>query len=179
MVLKFKVWRLQPEKRVYTRKGKKKKYRVWCLRDKEGHIVRVARKPEDVYRLRKRYKKYNEEHKLEQLLAVRRLKDHVRRIKAGVRKRGFIKQLSIYGITKNKETGKRVYRRYEIFKAVQWTQQEVAAIHDFFKKSPPLSHAGIFIYHNDKLLIVEGDKITQKGTSEVGYKGERRNLDVD
>ena len=74
------------------------------------------------HRLRRRYKKYNEEHKLEQLLAVRRLKDHVRRIKANVRKRGFIKQLSIYGITRNKETGKRVYRRYEIFKAYPWTQ---------------------------------------------------------
>lgn len=179
MVLKFKVWRLQQERRTYHTKKKKKKYKVWCLRDKDGRIRKVARTPEAIYLLRKWYEAYNAESRLEQLLAVRKLKEHVRKIKQHVRARGFVKQLSIYGITKNQETGKRVYRRYEIFKAEKWTRQEVSSIHDFFKNSPPTSHAGIFIFFNNRFYVEEGDKVTQKGTDQVGYKGERRNLDVD
>lgn len=171
MVLKFKVWRLAPQK------FGSKTYLVY--RDKSGKIRFIAKTPMQEYQLKHDYEKYNREHKLEQLIAVQRLKEHVRRIKISVRKRGFIKQLSIYGITKNTETGVRVYRRYEIFKATAWTQREVAAIHDFFKKSPPASHAGIFIYYNDHLYVEEGDKVTQKGTSEVGYQGERRDQATD
>lgn len=171
MVLKFKVWKIGQQ-----RFGSKT---YVTYRDKEGKLRRVAKTPEEEYELMHDYEKYNREHTLQQLLAVKRLKEHVRRIKANVRKRGFTKQLSIYGITKNTENGKRVYRRYEIFKASAWQQAEVAAIHDFFKKSPPKSHAGIFIYHNDHLLVVGSDKITQKGTSQLGYDGERRNPVTD
>ena len=179
MVLKFKVWRLQKEWQTYGRKKHRHRYHILRLRDKNGHIIKTAKTPEEIYRLKKRYEEYNEGAKLEQLLAVRRLKEHVRRIKQKVRARGFVKQLSIYGITKNKETKKRVYRRYEIFKAEKWTQQDVAAIHDFFKTSPPVSHAGIFIFYNDKLYVEEGDKVTQRGTETLGYNGERRNPLVD
>jgi len=178
LVLRFKVYRLQHEKRARYRKvhGRRKKFyiRRLVLRDKLGWIHKEAKGKLEEYELRQWYVRYNRKKALEQLLAVRKLKEHIRRIKADVRRRGFVKQLSIYGITRNSKTKKRVYRRYEIFKAYPWTRTEVAAIHDFFKKSPPTSHAGVFIYHNDKLLIVGSDKVTVKGTGSVGYTGERR-----
>lgn len=178
MVLRFKVWRLQREHHPYGDR--------LVLRNKQGWIQKMAKTPEEEYALRKWYEKYHAgempdpetgkytSRNLEQLLAVRRLKEHVRRIKQDVRRRGFVKQLSIYGITKNLETNKRVYRRYEIFKAELFRQDEVRALHDLFRKNPPISQAGIFIYHNDKLFAIEGDKVTLKGTETLGYKGERR-----
>lgn len=183
MVLKFKVWRLQKElvtvpfsKETGVKAHMEMKY---VLRDKHGYRRKVAKTPEEEFLLLKWYEKYNVGKRLEQLLAVRRLKDHVRRIKASVRKRGFTKQLSIYGITKNVETGKRVYRRYEIFKAYPYTQYEVAALHRLFRGNPPRSQAGVFIYHNDKLYVVESDKVTTQGTQTLGYEGERRNPVAD
>lgn len=175
MVLKFKVWRLQNE----LHNGK---YGL-VLRDKHGYIRKIAKTTEEETLLLKWYEKYSVGKRLEQLLAVRRLKDHVRRIKASVRKRGFIKQLSIYGISKNLDSGKRVYRRYEIFKATSYTQAEVKALHNvfnnMFRGNPVKSQAGVFIYHNDKLYVVESDKVTTQGTQTLGYEGERRNPVAD
>lgn len=170
MVLKFKVWRLQRERHRIGHEIKN----VFVLRDKHGYIRKIAKSREEEISLVKWFERYNVKARLDQLLAVRRLKEHVRRIKQNVRERGFTKQLSIYGITKNLDSGKRVYRRYEIFKADKWTQQEVTALHNFFKRSPPTSQAGVFIYHNNKLYVVGFDKVTQKGTETLGYAGERR-----
>jgi hypothetical protein len=171
MVLKFKVWRIGQQKF-----GSKN---YLTLRDKEGRIRKVAKTPEEECSILTWYEKYSVGKRLEQLLAVRRLKDHVRRIKANVRKRGFTKQLSVYGITKNEETKQRHYRRYEIFKAYPYTREEVSALHDLFHEHPPKSQAGVFIYHNDKLYVVESDKVTTQGTGTLGYQGERRNPVTD
>jgi hypothetical protein len=174
MVLKFKVWRLQREWHIV--KGGKRQ--VLVLRDKAGHIRKIAKNPFEEFTITKWYQKYNIDARLEQLLAVRRLKEHIRNIKANVAKRGFTFQLSFYGITKNVKTEKRVYRRYEVFKAEKWKQLEVAAMHKLFKEHPPRSQAGVFIFHNRKLFVVGSDEVTQFGTQRVGYKGERRTAGI-
>jgi hypothetical protein len=179
MVLKFKVWRLDWEKRSFKLKGKKHFHWRLVLRDKSGRIYRVAKNAYEEAKLQRRYEKYNEGAKLEQLLAVRRLKEHVRKVKAEVRRRGFRKQLSCYGIFADPKTKKRFYCRYEIFRHDAWTQQDVAGIHDFLKSHRPKSAAGVFIFHGNRLYVVAKDEVTQFGVERLGYKGERRNLDVD
>jgi hypothetical protein len=156
MVLKFKVWRLQWEKR-----GPKGNREILVLRDKKGRIRRCAKTGEDQALIRKWYERYNIAERLESLLATRKLKEHIRRVKQRVRKRGFTFQISFYGIWVDPTTGKRGYRRYEVFKAEKWRPDEVAFLHDFLRTHVPQSKAGVFIFHDNKLMVEPTDELTQ------------------
>jgi hypothetical protein len=136
------------------------------LRDKSGKIREIARDDNDKARLTKWYEKYNMKERLERLLETRALKEHVRKVKQRIRRRGFTYQISLYGITKNPKTGVRQYRRYEIFKAYKWTPDEVGFMHDFFKSHVPVSKAGLFIYHEGKLYVDEKDELTKFGRNQ-------------
>lgn len=171
MVLKFKVYRLRWEKR-----GKKL---ILVLRGKNGKFLRTYKTAIGQFRIQKWYIKYNREAGLEQLLAVRKLKEHVKGVKKQIRKHGFIYQISLYGIFKDPKTGKRFYCRYEVFKATKWDRHEVAGIHDFLKDNRPVSAAGCFVYHDDKLLVWNADRVTKHGTEVLGYTGERRSSQMD
>lgn len=102
MVLKFKVWRLQYEQHIrkVTEDGKTflKKVPVLVRRDKEGHIRFIAKNKWEEKLQWQWWERYNKKNTLEQLLAIRKLKEHIRKVKASVRKRGFVKQISLYGI---------------------------------------------------------------------------------
>lgn len=113
--------------------------------------------------LRKWYEKYNMKERLDTLLATRKLKEHVRKVKARIRRRGFKYQMSFYGIWKNPANGERGYRRYEVFKAEKWTPDEVGFIHDFFKTHVPKSRAGLFVFHGGSLYADEKDGMTAFG----------------
>jgi hypothetical protein len=161
MVLKFKVWRLCYEHRGKKLKRRKRRKLVVCLRDKNGVLRKVAKDAYEQAKMETWYEKYNIKERLETLLATKELKEHVRRVKQRIRKRGFVHQISLYGISKDPKTSERTYRRYEIFKANKWFQDEVAFIHAFFKAHVPLSRAGCFIFHDGKLFVDGKDKLTE------------------
>jgi hypothetical protein len=181
MVLKYKIWRLAEEWRAWRlgrkHKGKKVKRRYLVLRDKQGINRKLIRADVDKKRLKAWYRKYHVQERLSQYLNLGRLKEHIRKMKAQARRQGFKFQISIYGITKNLNTGKRAYARYEIFKATPWTHDTVKAVHDFFRVHPPLSKSGVYVYHgnppNDKLYRFHNDTVTRYGTGQVGYGGEK------
>ena len=161
MVLQFKVWRLQWERRGGRDKATGERMKILVLRDKDGKIRKIARNKTDQVRLESWYEKYNIGERLEKLLKSRKMKLHVRKIKDRIRKRGFTHQMSLYGIWVDPTTGERGYRRYEIFKAGKWTRDEVAFLHDFFKTHIPKSPAGVFVFHNGSLLVDEKDELTK------------------
>jgi uncharacterized protein YPO0396 len=156
MVLKFKVWRLQWENR-----GPKDNRRVLCLRDKKGILRKVAKTALEQSRLTKWYERYNIGERLENLVESRKLKEHIRKLKARIRRKGFKFQISLYGVWRNPRTGVRRYQRYEIFKATKWPPDEVAMIHDYFKTHVPENKAGVFVYHDQKLFIDDKDELTK------------------
>jgi hypothetical protein len=175
MVLRFKVYRLQREK---LGRGKPANMRL-VLRDKNGKILHVCKNKEDEFILTSWYTRYNRRVALEQLLAVRKLKEHIRKVKAVVRSRGFTYQLSIYGMFKDPKIKRRFYCRYEVFKATKWTRGEFKALYRFFKNNKPKSAAGVFVYHNDQLYVWGADKVTRQGTEVSGYGGERGKSQTD
>ena len=153
MVLKFKVWRLQREKRKHGN--------VLVLRDKKGRVRKVAKTGIEKYQLTKWYEKYNMKEKLERLIVSVKLKENLKRVKRRIHRRGFRFQISMYGIFIHPKTKKREYRRYEIFKAYSWKPDEVAFLHDYLKTHVPESRAGIFVYHEGKLYVDEKDNLTK------------------
>jgi hypothetical protein len=163
MVLQFKVWRLQWEKRGGRDKTTKDRTLVLVLRDKDGKIRKIASNITDQSHLEKWYEKYNIGERLERLLKSRKLKLQVRKTKDRIRERGFTHSMSLYGIWVNPKTGERGYRRYEIFKAYKWMPDEVAFLHDFFKTHIPKSPAGVFVFHDGSLFIDEKDELTKFG----------------
>jgi hypothetical protein len=169
MVLRFKVYRLQWEK---LDRRKRANMRL-VLRDKNGKILHVCKNKEDEFILTSWYTRYNRRVALEQLLAVRKLKEHIRKVKALVRSHGFTYQLSIYGMFKDPRIKKRFYCRYEVFKATKWTRDEFRAVHRFFKNNKPKSAAGVFVYHNDQLYVWGADKVTRQSNEVSGYRGEQ------
>ena len=172
------MWRLQEEQHIrkVTENGKTflRHVPVLVRRDKDGHIRGIATTETDKKRARQWWEFYNVHERLETLLAVRKLKTHIRFVKRRIRKRGFTFQISTYGIYKDPQTGRRYYCRYEIFRADKWTQADVTAIHDIFKAHKPKSAAGCFIFHDGRLFIEPTDKVTRLGVEVLGYTGERK-----
>jgi hypothetical protein len=64
-----------------------------------------------------------------------------------------------WGIFRNPETGRREYRRTEVYKAFKWTRQEVARLYFFFKKQVSRSRGAVFAFHNDRLYLDEKDPL--------------------
>jgi len=179
MVLHFKVYRLQREKLGRKKHVTQQQNMRLVLRDKKGRILHVCRSPEEEYKIKKWYERYNAHTSLEQLIGPRRLKEHIRKVKALIRDRGFTFRISIYGIFKNPKTGRGFYCRYEIFKATKWTQNEFRAVHVFFKNHRPKSAAGVFVYHNDKLLVWGEDKVTTHRTQTLDPTIRRSEPQID
>jgi hypothetical protein len=153
LVLAFKVWRIGWEKRKH---GK-----VLVLRDKTGRIRKVAHDKLEESRLNRWYEKYNMKERLETLLDNKKLKQHVKRVKRRIRRKGFTHQISLYGNHVNPRTGRKTYRRYEIFHDDKWTQDEVAFIHQWFKTHVPKSRAGVFVFYQNKLYVDEKDELSK------------------
>jgi hypothetical protein len=162
MVFQFKVWKIQWENR-----GPRTNRRVLCMRDRKGRLKKVAKTEDDQRKLRKWYEGYNIIERLETLIANRKLKAHITKIKEKVRARGFTHQMSLYGVFINPNNHKREYRRYEIFKAGKWLPDEVGFFHDYFLKHVPENKAGVFVFHNGKLFVDEEDTITKMIKIEV------------
>lgn len=72
-----------------------------------------------------------------------------------IMRRGFTHSIIHTGITRNRVTGERQYRRYQIFKADKWTRREVARTHTFFKRHLPKERIGFYILHDGNLYTIE------------------------
>jgi hypothetical protein len=148
------------------------------LRDRAGKIRKVAKGATEEAKLTAWFNKYGYAKRQLQFEASIRLKEHIRNVKAYVRKKGFIKQISMYGIFKDPETKKRIYCRYEVFKRTPWQAPEVKAVHTFLRGHKPKSASGVFIYNDNKLYCVASDKVTRFGTGIVGYVDETKQMDT-
>lgn len=72
-----------------------------------------------------------------------------------IMRRGFKHSIICGGITRNRATGERQYRRYQIFKAEKWTRREVGRIYTFLKTHVPKERIGFYILHNGNLYVEE------------------------
>jgi hypothetical protein len=70
-------------------------------------------------------------------------------------KRGFKHSLICGGILRNRVTGEREYRRYQVFKADKWTRREVGRMYTFFKRNVPVERIGFYVLHNGNLYMPE------------------------
>jgi len=144
MVLKFKIWKLTKVKR---------KHEYLVLRDKEGKIRRWAGSEAEKQQLRRWYKRYQFQQNLEDQIADKELKARILQAKEAARKMGFTHQLSFYGMTNN-ENGVKEYRRYEVFSQQEWNKQTVTEVYSWFYQHIPKAEAGVFLYHNGRVLPI-------------------------
>jgi hypothetical protein len=72
-----------------------------------------------------------------------------------IMRRGFKHSIVCGGIIRNRVTGEREYRRYQIFKAEKWTRREVGRTHTFFKRHLPKERIGFYVLHNGNLYTPE------------------------
>jgi hypothetical protein len=70
-------------------------------------------------------------------------------------RRGFKHTLICGGILRNRVTGEREYRRYQVFKADRWTRREVGRIYTFFERNVPKERIGFYVLHNGNLYTPE------------------------
>jgi hypothetical protein len=68
-----------------------------------------------------------------------------------IMRRGFKHSIISGGILRNRVTGEREYRRYQIFKAERWTRLEAGRMHTLFKRHVPKERIGFYILHNGNL----------------------------
>jgi hypothetical protein len=101
--------------------------------------------------LKRLYRKYNVETRTEDLPASKKLRKKLALIVDKLKRRGFIYREICYGTTLDRKTGKRQYRRIEVFKATPWTRRERGRIHYFFKEHVAKSNLGIYVIHHNKL----------------------------
>jgi hypothetical protein len=158
MVLKWVIWRLQTESWPPL-KGRVRRRKVLVLRDRKGHVRAVARTEFEKKKLTDYYHRHFASQRLEKALAGQRVKEHVRKLKQRVRRQGFRYQMSVWGTGRNKETREKFYRRYEVFKADQWTPFEFGRIHKILNEHHLKSNAGVLVLHNNKLYAVKGDEL--------------------
>jgi hypothetical protein len=156
MVLKWVIWRLQTEN-WHPLKGETERSSPLVLRDRKGHIRAIARTEYDKAKLTDYYHRHHSSKTLEKAVKGAELKERVRKLKERVRRQGFRFQMSIWGTARNKETGRKYYRRYEVFKADQWTPFEFGRIHKILNEHHLKSNAGVLVLHNNKLYTVKGD----------------------
>jgi hypothetical protein len=156
LVLKSAVWRLQTENWPPL-KGRKRRSHPLVLRDRKGHFRAFARTRLEVQQLRSYYERKYSPRALEAARKADRLKRRVRKLKEQVRRQGFTYQMSVWGVDHNTALDQREYRRYEVFKAKQWSQDEFAKMHKVLNEHPLKSTAGVLVLHNNKLYAVEND----------------------
>jgi len=108
------------------------------------------------------------------LTEARRLKRYVATARQRMAARGFTFPLAISGVLRNRETGRREYRRIELYKASEWTRREVAWLHRFFKRHIPRSRGAVFAFHNNKLYLDEKDPLLKfmKPVSQVEQRSD-------
>jgi len=147
------VYRLIPELRTVTVEDQKKRVSVLVLKDEHGLEKRVAVGFFQKNELRKWYRNYNKKTRTEDLPASKKFKKQVVSAIADAKRRGFTHRHLFYGMLRNRKTGKYEYKRMEVFKASAWTQRERGRIFEFFKKHPPKSSLGIFVFSGNKLYM--------------------------
>lgn len=149
----LKAWRLQTEERHMKIKGKRRTITALVLRNEHGLVKRVAKSPSEQAELKRWYRNYNKTTRTEDLPASKTLRRKLGLIIGKLKKRGFIYRELCYGTTWNKKTGKREYKRMEVFKATPWTQRERGRIWYFFKAHMPKSNLGIYVIQQNKLYM--------------------------
>jgi len=68
-----------------------------------------------------------------------------------IKRRGFKHSIIQTGIYRHPALGTKEYRRYQIFKAVSFSHDEICLLHIFFKKNIPKERIGFYVWHNGKL----------------------------
>jgi hypothetical protein len=162
MVLKWVIWRLRTESWPPL-KGRKGRSRPLVLRDRKGYFRKFARTRLKKLQLRAYYERNYSPIALEKASKAIQLKERVRRLKEKVRALGFRYQMSVWGIDHNETLGASEYRRYEVFRADQWTQDDFAKMHKRLNEHPLKSTAGVLVYHNNKLYTLENDGLIFNG----------------
>lgn len=146
---KLNVWRLETEKRQVDGHP----VRVLVLRDQHGTVKRVAESYFEREEVKKWWRNYNRRIRIEDLPVSKRLRKKLTTIIEKLRREGFIYREISVGTTRNRKTGKREYKRIEVFKQTPWTRAEFFRIHEFFKKHIIKSNLGIFLVRDNKLYM--------------------------
>lgn len=86
------------------------------------------------------------------LEAVKRLQERgmSRHIKRKWIKRGYTRQISLYGAIYNHDDDKHYYRRYEVLSNVPYTQRLIYILYEFFEVTLPPYAYSIWIYDQSK-----------------------------
>lgn len=78
-----------------------------------------------------------------------------RRVKREYIKKGYNRQLSLYGVLTDKETGLSEYRRIEVLSNVDYNERLVALLYDFYNKLKTPEVYTIWIYDKDRKSVKE------------------------
>lgn len=125
--------------------------RVLVLRDEHGALKRVAKSIPEQAELKRWYQIYNKRTRTEELPVSKKLRMKLTLVIGKLKKQGFVYRELCYGIVRDRRTGKREYRRMEVFKATPWTRRERFRIWSFFKEHVPKNNLGIYVIHQNKL----------------------------
>jgi hypothetical protein len=114
----------------------------------------------------------DETERARRVIEARSLKRYMATARQRMAARGFTFPLTHWGIVRNPKTGRREYRRIEIYKRSEWTRREVVPLLYYFKRHLLPSRGAVFASHNNKLYLDEKDPLVKfmKPVSQVFAK---------
>jgi hypothetical protein len=136
---------------------------IVTVKNRDGNVRKSVSYNYDDDRLWAWCEDEDETERARRVVEARSLKRYMAKARQRMAARGFTHRIAFCGIYRNPETGRREYRRTEVYKAFKWTRQEVAFLYYFFKKHVSRSRGAVFAFHNDKLYVDEKDPLAKFG----------------
>jgi hypothetical protein len=145
---------------------------IVTVKNRDGNVQKSTSYNYDDDRLWAWCEDEDERERARRVIEARWLKRYMATARQRMAARGFTFRLTISGILRNRETGRREYRRIELYKASKWRRQEVARLYFFFKRHIPRSRGAVFAFHNNSLYLDEKDPLV-KFAERLSHVGRR------
>lgn len=76
------------------------------------------------------------------------------KVKSHLEKCGYNYAISLYGVIRNPKTGQAEYRRIEVFLNAAPKEEDVSAVHEFFREIKPYLYYTLWAYNTQRKEIV-------------------------